>query len=45
MLVVSPGDRTYRGYCLEQVAAAYDVVLLRLDAAAEQITLTTQDVR
>ncbi|MFI0776210.1 ATP-grasp domain-containing protein [Streptomyces sp. NPDC021212] len=28
MLVVSPGDETYRGYCLEQVAAAYDVVLL-----------------
>ncbi|MDF9811795.1 ATP-grasp domain-containing protein [Streptomyces sp. SPB162] len=28
LLVVSPGDETYRGYCLEQVAAAYDVVLL-----------------
>ncbi|MGW2594919.1 ATP-grasp domain-containing protein [Streptomyces sp. NPDC001515] len=28
MLVVSPGDEIYRGYCLEQVAAAYDVVLL-----------------
>jgi len=28
VLVVSPGDETYRGYCLEQVAAAYDVVLL-----------------
>ncbi|MFJ6526832.1 ATP-grasp domain-containing protein [Streptomyces longwoodensis] len=28
MLVVSPGDETYRGYCLEQVAAEYDVVLL-----------------
>ncbi|WP_327669499.1 MULTISPECIES: ATP-grasp domain-containing protein [unclassified Streptomyces] len=27
-LVVSPGDETYRGYCLEQVATAYDVVLL-----------------
>ncbi|MFF5757378.1 ATP-grasp domain-containing protein [Streptomyces longwoodensis] len=28
VLVVSPGDETYRGYCLEQVAAEYDVVLL-----------------
>ncbi|WP_222624034.1 ATP-grasp domain-containing protein [Streptomyces buecherae] len=28
VLVVSPGEETYRGYCLEQVAAAYDVVLL-----------------
>ncbi|WP_242535801.1 ATP-grasp domain-containing protein [Streptomyces albidoflavus] len=28
VLVVSPGDETYRGYCLEQVAAAYDIVLL-----------------
>ncbi|MFD5161848.1 ATP-grasp domain-containing protein [Streptomyces hawaiiensis] len=28
VLVVSPVDETYRGYCLEQVAAAYDVVLL-----------------
>ncbi|MFE9725991.1 ATP-grasp domain-containing protein [Streptomyces sp. NPDC005794] len=28
VLLVSPGDETYRGYCLEQVAAAYDVVLL-----------------
>jgi biotin carboxylase len=28
VLVVSPGDETDRGYCLEQVAAAYDVVLL-----------------
>ena len=28
VLVVSPGDETYRGYCLEQAAAAYDVVLL-----------------
>jgi hypothetical protein len=28
VLVVSPGDETYRGYLLEQVAAAYDVVLL-----------------
>ncbi|MFE6163119.1 ATP-grasp domain-containing protein [Streptomyces sp. NPDC056486] len=28
VLVVSPGDETLRGYCLEQVAAAYDVVLL-----------------
>lgn len=28
VLVVSPGDETYRGYCLEQVAASYDVVLL-----------------
>lgn len=28
LLVVDPGDQTYRGYCLEQVAAAYDVVLL-----------------
>ncbi|MCZ4101315.1 ATP-grasp domain-containing protein [Streptomyces sp. SID13666] len=28
VLVVSPGDETYRGYCLEQVAATYDVVLL-----------------
>jgi biotin carboxylase len=28
VLVVAPGDETYRGYCLEQVAAAYDVVLL-----------------
>nr|WP_186337978.1 MULTISPECIES: ATP-grasp domain-containing protein [Streptomyces] len=28
VLVVSAGDETYRGYCLEQVAAAYDVVLL-----------------
>ncbi|MEU7117926.1 ATP-grasp domain-containing protein [Streptomyces zaomyceticus] len=28
MLVVAPGDRTYRGYCLEQVAAAYDIVLI-----------------
>ncbi|MFF4767412.1 acetyl-CoA carboxylase biotin carboxylase subunit family protein [Streptomyces sp. NPDC001255] len=28
VLVVAPGDWTYRGYCLEQVAAAYDVVLL-----------------
>ncbi|MFJ8954963.1 ATP-grasp domain-containing protein [Streptomyces sp. NPDC102381] len=28
ILVVSPGDETYRGYCLEQVAVAYDVVLL-----------------
>lgn len=28
VLVVSPGDETYRGYCLEQVATAYDVVLL-----------------
>ncbi|MEU9224327.1 ATP-grasp domain-containing protein [Streptomyces massasporeus] len=28
VLVVSPGDETYRGYLLEQVAAGYDVVLL-----------------
>ncbi|MFJ1652655.1 ATP-grasp domain-containing protein [Streptomyces sp. NPDC088337] len=28
VLVVSPGDEIYRGYCLEQVAVAYDVVLL-----------------
>ncbi|WP_232485662.1 ATP-grasp domain-containing protein [Streptomyces fildesensis] len=28
VLVVSPGDETFRSYCLEQVAAAYDVVLL-----------------
>ncbi|MGW2046235.1 ATP-grasp domain-containing protein [Streptomyces sp. NPDC001858] len=28
VLVVSPGDETLRGYCLDQVAAAYDVVLL-----------------
>ncbi|MYQ46826.1 ATP-grasp domain-containing protein [Streptomyces sp. SID4985] len=28
MLVVSAGDETLRGYCLEQVATAYDVVLL-----------------
>lgn len=28
VLVVAPGDRTYRGYCLEQVAAAYDIVLI-----------------
>ncbi|MER0445756.1 ATP-grasp domain-containing protein [Streptomyces sp. Edi4] len=28
VLVVFPGDETFRGYCLEQVAAAYDVVLL-----------------
>ncbi|ULR48449.1 ATP-grasp domain-containing protein [Streptomyces deccanensis] len=28
VLVVSPGDEADRGYCLEQVAAAYDVVLL-----------------
>ncbi|MHA5048853.1 ATP-grasp domain-containing protein [Streptomyces sp. SD15] len=28
VLIVSPGDEPYRGYCLEQVAAAYDVVLL-----------------
>ncbi|WP_228447390.1 ATP-grasp domain-containing protein [Streptomyces paludis] len=26
--VVSPGDEIYRGYCLEQVAATYDIVLL-----------------
>ncbi|MFE9686793.1 ATP-grasp domain-containing protein [Streptomyces sp. NPDC006285] len=28
VLVVSPGDEAYRGYCLEQVATAYDIVLL-----------------
>ncbi|MET9567449.1 ATP-grasp domain-containing protein [Streptomyces tauricus] len=28
VLVVSPGDETYRGYCLERVATAYDIVLL-----------------
>ncbi|WP_411574860.1 ATP-grasp domain-containing protein [Streptomyces fradiae] len=28
LLVVSPGDEIYRGYCLEQVADSYDVVLL-----------------
>lgn len=28
VLVVDSGDQTYRGYCLEQVAAFYDVVLL-----------------
>ncbi|MCZ4102378.1 ATP-grasp domain-containing protein [Streptomyces sp. H39-C1] len=28
MLIVSPCDEEYRSYCLEQVAAAYDVVLL-----------------
>ncbi|MFJ4918471.1 ATP-grasp domain-containing protein [Streptomyces sp. NPDC088725] len=28
VLVVSPGAETYRGYCLEQIATAYDVVLL-----------------
>ncbi|MGW4345297.1 ATP-grasp domain-containing protein [Streptomyces sp. NPDC004690] len=28
VLVVSPGDETYRGYCLQSVAAACDVVLL-----------------
>ncbi|MEN8654384.1 ATP-grasp domain-containing protein [Streptomyces sp. 21So2-11] len=28
VLIVSPGDETSRSYCLEQVAAAYDVVLL-----------------
>ncbi|GAQ51660.1 MULTISPECIES: ATP-grasp domain-containing protein [Streptomyces] len=28
VLVVSPGDEADRGYCLEQVAAAYDIVLL-----------------
>ncbi|MFC8708902.1 MULTISPECIES: ATP-grasp domain-containing protein [unclassified Streptomyces] len=28
VLIVSPGDETYRGYCLESVAADHDVVLL-----------------
>ncbi|WP_129287524.1 ATP-grasp domain-containing protein [Streptomyces sp. GZWMJZ-114] len=28
VLVVAPGDQTYRGYCLEQAAAAYDILLL-----------------
>ncbi|GAA3196361.1 MULTISPECIES: ATP-grasp domain-containing protein [Streptomyces] len=28
VLVVSPGNQALRGYCLKQVAAAYDVVLL-----------------
>ncbi|MEU7148705.1 ATP-grasp domain-containing protein [Streptomyces sp. NPDC045456] len=28
VLVVDPGDQSYRGYCLEQVAASYDVVPL-----------------
>ncbi|MFD4577463.1 ATP-grasp domain-containing protein [Streptomyces sp. NPDC058417] len=28
ILVVAPGDETYRGYCLEQVADTYDIVLL-----------------
>ena len=28
VLVVSPGDEADRGYCLEQVAAAYDIVPL-----------------
>ncbi|MEU4147361.1 ATP-grasp domain-containing protein [Streptomyces parvulus] len=28
VLVVAPGDANYRGYCLEQVADAYDIVLL-----------------
>ncbi|MFE0929291.1 acetyl-CoA carboxylase biotin carboxylase subunit family protein [Streptomyces mutabilis] len=28
VLVVAPGDENYRGYCLEQVADSYDVVLL-----------------
>ncbi|MGW4197055.1 ATP-grasp domain-containing protein [Streptomyces sp. NPDC005004] len=28
LLVVSAGDQTLRGYCLEQAAAAYDIVLL-----------------
>ncbi|MGQ4331426.1 MULTISPECIES: ATP-grasp domain-containing protein [Streptomyces] len=28
VLVVSPGDEADRGYCLERVAAAYDIVLL-----------------
>ncbi|MEU8522371.1 ATP-grasp domain-containing protein [Streptomyces sp. NPDC048577] len=26
VLIVAPGDEVYRGYCLEQVAAAYDVI-------------------
>ncbi|WP_151898348.1 ATP-grasp domain-containing protein [Streptomyces sp. C8S0] len=28
VLIVAPGDEVYRGYCLEQVAAAYDVVAI-----------------
>ncbi|WP_282697802.1 ATP-grasp domain-containing protein [Streptomyces sp. CC208A] len=28
VLIVAPGDQVYRGYCLEQVAAAYDVVAI-----------------
>ncbi|MCX5303130.1 ATP-grasp domain-containing protein [Streptomyces sp. NBC_00160] len=28
LLVVAPGDSVYRGYCLEQVAAVYDVVVI-----------------
>ncbi|GAA3389025.1 ATP-grasp domain-containing protein [Streptomyces roseoviridis] len=28
VLIVAPGDEVYRGYCLEQVAAAYDVVVI-----------------
>ncbi|WP_318209499.1 MULTISPECIES: ATP-grasp domain-containing protein [unclassified Streptomyces] len=28
VLIVAPGDQVYRGYCLEQVAAAYNVVAI-----------------
>ncbi|MFD5765383.1 acetyl-CoA carboxylase biotin carboxylase subunit family protein [Streptomyces sp. NPDC127049] len=28
VLVVAPGDEVYRGYCLKQVAAAYDVAVI-----------------
>ncbi|MFI7356133.1 ATP-grasp domain-containing protein [Streptomyces avidinii] len=28
LLVVAPGDSVYRGYCLEQVASAYDIVVI-----------------
>lgn len=28
VLIVAPGDEVYRGYCLEQVAATYDVAVI-----------------
>ncbi|MFI9210249.1 acetyl-CoA carboxylase biotin carboxylase subunit family protein [Streptomyces sp. NPDC053253] len=28
VLIVAPGDEVYRGYCLKQVAAAYDVAVI-----------------
>lgn len=44
LLVVNSGDRAYRGYCLERVAAAYPVVLINPSSLTWQRPLVDDHV-